>query len=147
MDTDNSDYATRTERIKNLLSSYYGSSDGSQTQGPVHAAAGYDVSGQPDNSYSTRVPATALDSPASNPERHILLMLKSYPLEKLLGEHRGMAREIKNLDSDMQQLVYENYNKFIAATDTIRAMKSNVDSMETDMNKLKVIMGRWSACR
>jgi hypothetical protein len=28
--------------------------------------------------------------------------------------------EIKALDSDMQTLVYENYNKFISATDTIR---------------------------
>ena len=28
--------------------------------------------------------------------------------------------EIKSLDSDMQTLVYENYNKFISATDTIR---------------------------
>ena len=27
-----------------------------------------------------------------------------------------MARDIKGLDSDMQQLVYENYNKFISAT-------------------------------
>ena len=28
--------------------------------------------------------------------------------------------EIKSLDSDMQTLVYENYNKFISATDTIK---------------------------
>lgn len=58
-------------------------------------------------------------------------------------EHRSMAREIKNLDSDMQQLVYENYNKFISATDTIRSMKSNVDSMGVSMGDLKTIMGGW----
>jgi hypothetical protein len=52
-----------------------------------------------------------------------------------------MAREIKNLDSDMQQLVYENYNKFIAATDTIRAMKSTVDGMQADMDQLGGSMG------
>lgn len=28
--------------------------------------------------------------------------------------------EIRSLDSDMQTLVYENYNKFISATETIR---------------------------
>ena len=28
--------------------------------------------------------------------------------------------EIRSLDSEMQTLVYENYNKFISATDTIR---------------------------
>jgi len=28
--------------------------------------------------------------------------------------------EIRTLDSEMQTLVYENYNKFISATDTIK---------------------------
>jgi hypothetical protein len=34
--------------------------------------------------------------------------------------------EIKELESDMQMLVYENYNKFISATDTIQEMKNKV---------------------
>ena len=34
-----------------------------------------------------------------------------------------MVRDIKALDSDMQTLVYENYNKFISATDTIRKVR------------------------
>lgn len=34
-----------------------------------------------------------------------------------------LIREIKELDTSMQMLVYENYNKFISATDTIRKMK------------------------
>lgn len=38
-----------------------------------------------------------------------------------------MVSEIKSLDSDMQMLVYENYNKFISATDTIRKMKNRVE--------------------
>lgn len=84
---------------------------------------------------------TTLDSPAFNAEQHIAVMTKTYSVDRLLTEHRSMAREIKNLDSDMQQLVYENYNKFIAATDTIRAMKTNVDGMESDMERLKTNMG------
>ena len=36
-------------------------------------------------------------------------------------EHeQAMMKDIRSLDSDMQTLVYENYNKFISATDTIR---------------------------
>lgn len=31
-----------------------------------------------------------------------------------------MTSSIRSLDSSMQTLVYENYNKFIGATDTIR---------------------------
>ena len=34
--------------------------------------------------------------------------------------------------------VYENYNKFISATDTIRKMKQNVESMESEMTSLQV---------
>ena len=41
----------------------------------------------------------------------------------------------------MQMLVYENYNKFISATDTIRSMKSNVDGMDSNMHELKTVIG------
>ena len=34
-----------------------------------------------------------------------------------------LLSEIRSLDSEMQTLVYENYNKFISATDTIRKVK------------------------
>ena len=47
-----------------------------------------------------------------------------------------MAAEIKNLDTDLQMLVYENYNKFISATDTIKRMKTNIAGMETNMEQL-----------
>lgn len=48
------------------------------------------------------------------------------------------------MDSDMQMLVYENYNKFISATDTIRKMAQNVEEMETEMTDLKSSMDRIS---
>eukprot|EP00850_Spirogloea_muscicola_P008006 SM000042S15273 [mRNA] locus=s42:26873:32783:+ [translate_table: standard] len=63
-------------------------------------------------------------------------LLHSTPVDGLLKKHVEMAAEIKNLDSDMQMLVYENYNKFISATDTIRRMKDNVAGMETSMSLL-----------
>lgn len=40
----------------------------------------------------------------------------------------------------MQMLVYENYNKFISATETIKRMKSNVEVMDEDMNAVKLKM-------
>lgn len=51
---------------------------------------------------------------------------------------------MKKLDSDMQMLVYENYNKFISATDTIRKMAQNVEGMETEMSDLGSSMDRIS---
>lgn len=50
-------------------------------------------------------------------------LLRTKPAASLLEEDNQLVQEIKTLDSDMQMLVYENYNKFIGATDTIRNMK------------------------
>lgn len=52
---------------------------------------------------------------------------------------------MKKLDSDMQMLVYENYNKFISATDTIRKMAQNVEGMETEMSDLGSSMDQISS--
>lgn len=134
------DYARRTERIKNLLSSYYGSAEHGQSS-PLAATSSAADPLAAGGIARKQLGTTTLDSPAFDAERHIAQMTKGYPVDRLLAEHKGMAREIKNLDSDMQQLVYENYNKFITATDTIRAMKTNVDGMESDMDQLKVNMG------
>jgi len=40
-----------------------------------------------------------------------------------MDKEAEMVQHIKSLDSDMQTLVYENYNKFISATDTIRTVR------------------------
>ena len=40
-----------------------------------------------------------------------------------------------------QMLVYENYNKFISATDTIRSMKVNVEGMDAGMQDLRTRLG------
>jgi vacuolar protein sorting-associated protein 51 len=39
----------------------------------------------------------------------------------------------------MQMLVYENYNKFISATETIKRMKNNVDAMDGDMEAVRSV--------
>ena len=46
---------------------------------------------------------------------------------------------IQALDGDMQMLVYENYNKFISATETIKRMKNNVDAMDGDMEAVRLV--------
>lgn len=52
-----------------------------------------------------------------------------------------VVKETKRLDSEMQTLVSENYNKFISATDTIRKMRSDFKKMEEEMESLVVNMG------
>lgn len=139
---DSEEARLKAERIKAMLAGYYGS----QQQGTAAAAGatGAAAGGAPGVRPN-------LDSPAFDAQHHISTMLRGQPLEKLLVDHRSMAREIKALDSDMQQLVYENYNKFISATDTIRAMKGQVDGMSNDMERVQGVMGEchvhgWTGC-
>ena len=40
-----------------------------------------------------------------------------------MEEEHQFYKEIQCLDSEMQTLVYENYNKFINATETIRQVR------------------------
>lgn len=48
---------------------------------------------------------------------YLLLQLRrECPLAQLMDSETDMVRQIRALDSDMQTLVYENYNKFISAT-------------------------------
>lgn len=47
-----------------------------------------------------------------------------------------IVRDTQTLHSEMQTLVYENYNKFISATETIRKMKTDFKEMEIEMMKL-----------
>jgi hypothetical protein len=44
---------------------------------------------------------------------------------------------LKTLDGEMQKLVYDNYNKFITATETIKEMKKDVYSMDSDMDSVR----------
>jgi len=42
----------------------------------------------------------------------------------------------------MQTLVYDNYNKFISATDTVKSVKKKIDAMEEELAKLKSSVGK-----
>ena len=69
-------------------------------------------------------------------ESYLDELYKTTGLNELMQHEERMHREIKALDSDMQTLVYENYNKFISATDTIRKMKDDFRCMEEEMKSL-----------
>ncbi|EKX46163.1 Ang2 protein [Guillardia theta CCMP2712] len=80
--------------------------------------------------------ASDIDSSNFDADAYVSSLLKSKPLPDLVGRSNELSSEIKELDSDMQMLVYENYNKFISATETIRAMKEKVDGMDGEMERL-----------
>lgn len=74
------------------------------------------------------------------PDAYMEKLLKEKSLPELMDKETDITKQIKSLDSEMQTLVYENYNKFISATDTIRKMKNDFKKMEEEMDKLSVKM-------
>ena len=121
---------SRGRRNRSLLSSYYG------TEAPdADAAAAPPAADQDDSN---------IDGAAFDADKYVSSLLQQRSLEELVQRGNAMVSEIKSLDSDMQMLVYENYNKFISATDTIRQMKNRVDSMESQMLQLETNMGTIS---
>ncbi|RUS21905.1 hypothetical protein BC937DRAFT_91072 [Endogone sp. FLAS-F59071] len=77
-----------------------------------------------------------IDNPFFEPDKYFQKLLHEKPLNGLLQRDNDLVTEIRQLDGDMKTLVYENYSKFISATDTIRKMKSNVQNMESEMDRL-----------
>uniref|UniRef100_A0A1Q3F808 Vacuolar protein sorting-associated protein 51 homolog n=1 Tax=Culex tarsalis TaxID=7177 RepID=A0A1Q3F808_CULTA len=77
-----------------------------------------------------------MDSPCFDPDRYLQKLLKECSLKQIMDTESTIVRQTQTLHSDMQTLVYENYNKFISATDTIRKMKTDFRSMEKEMNLL-----------
>ncbi|VVA39980.1 PREDICTED: vacuolar [Prunus dulcis] len=122
MEVDDVPLDDKAKRMRDLLSSFY-SLDHSMSS--------------PDTSSSSKYATLdAINTTSFDPNQYMHLLVHKSNLEGLLQKHVEMAAEIKNLDTDLQMLVYENYNKFISATDTIKQMKSNIVNMEANMEQL-----------
>ena len=85
-----------------------------------------------------------IDGASFDAEKYAAELVRTLPLRQLLSRKSMLEAEMKQLDSDMKTLVYENYAKFITATDTIRTMKTSVGTMEEDVRALTETMG--AAC-
>jgi len=129
MDSDSDDASLEDEeavggRSRDLLSSFYGK-------------MASDVAPPEEEEDEALDPIDREDFDA---DAHVRGLLKTEPLPKLLERDDALCREVKSLSGDMQMLVYENYSKFIGATDTIRDMKENVGGMEGEMTSLSAAM-------
>ena len=52
-------------------------------------------------------------------------------MEDLIWMDNDLNSQVKTLDGELQTLVYENYNKFIAATDIIKSIKNNMTDLDS----------------
>lgn len=70
-----------------------------------------------------------LDKPGFDPEQYVKDILAREGLEGVMRVEAGLVSEIRTLDGEKKALVYDNYSKLIAATDTIRKMRTNMDPL------------------
>nr|CAH7737075.1 unnamed protein product [Callosobruchus chinensis] len=77
-----------------------------------------------------------INGPGFNPNLYLDKLFKECNLRQVMDHESEIIKDTQTLHSDMQTLVYENYNKFISATDTIKKMKNDFKKMETEMDLL-----------
>ncbi|THD27160.1 VPS51 [Fasciola hepatica] len=77
-----------------------------------------------------------IDGSSFNARAYLEKHLKEKDLSDLMLEEKVLTEQIRSLDSEMQTLMYDNYSKFISATDTIRLMKSDFKYVEEEMDCL-----------
>ncbi|KAJ1504247.1 Vacuolar protein sorting-associated protein 51, partial [Coelomomyces lativittatus] len=68
--------------------------------------------------------------------QYLKSILTEYSIVDLLKKDNELIAEMKQIDSDRKTLFYENYSKLINASDTIKDMRENVESMEKELVKL-----------
>jgi hypothetical protein len=67
-----------------------------------------------------------LDAPNFSAPSYIKHVLETQSLGELLRTYKGVLTDIRALDAEKKALVYDNYSKLIAATETIRRMRENM---------------------
>ncbi|XP_062393210.1 vacuolar protein sorting-associated protein 51 homolog [Sardina pilchardus] len=113
----------RKRKVHGMLKLYYGLNDEGKGSDQAESLDPCDING-----------------PHFDPEVYLNKLRKECSLGELMDQESCMVKQIRSLDSDMQTLVYENYNKFISATDTIRKMKNDFKKMEDEMDCLSANM-------
>ncbi|PWZ01834.1 hypothetical protein BCV70DRAFT_198116 [Testicularia cyperi] len=120
-------------RAANLLRDYYGL--GSPSGAP----------GSP----STTTSKNAFDSPtqsdvdagssshANEAGLNLATLLKTHSLSGLLAKESELITEIRELDGERQSLVYNHHHELVAASDSIRNMKTKSESLDGSLDALK----------
>ncbi len=130
---------------KKLLESFYGKSAVGNEEPRRAAGTGNDSdsrdSSDDDNDDGTDpLRAEDLDSPQFNAVAHTQKHVFSSGVHPLLETEESLACQVRTLDSSLQTLVYENYSRFIDATDAIRSIGVNVQANHANLSQLQQSM-------
>ncbi|KAJ7364196.1 Vps51/Vps67-domain-containing protein [Mycena albidolilacea] len=85
-----------------------------------------------------------LDSSAFDAKSYYEQLITTASLPALLKRENELLVEIRELDSERQSLVYNHHHELIAASDTIAAMKTRAESLDADLDLLRVAFSEIS---
>jgi hypothetical protein len=85
---------------------------------------------------SGKAPSKDLDSPYFDAETYTQDHIMNSSIHTLLETEEKLALQVRTLDSTMQTLVYENYSRFIHATDAIKSISLGVARNEPGLERL-----------
>ncbi|EAN77640.1 hypothetical protein, conserved [Trypanosoma brucei brucei TREU927] len=120
----------RRRQIRQQLRAFYGDNLTAKDE-PVTRE-----SGEPDHSsvsMNTRVnsipPGLDMDSDSFDVGEYTTELFRVKSLKGVVETDAWLARTASRLETELRELVYRNYSKFISATDTIREIRSDVTEM------------------
>lgn len=129
---------------KKLLENFYG------TATPTGAGGGKDKGGESSDDglssddddediLSPKDPRSSqdLDSPHFDAAQHKAHHVLTQNVHNLLEVEESLACQVRTLDSSMQTLVYENYSRFIEATDAIKSIGVHVQAHSAGLKELQ----------
>jgi len=88
-----------------------------------------DASSEVSNNDQSDVKESEMDRDAFDGEAYVKNVLETQSLGELLKTYNQVLTDIRALDAEKKALVYDNYSKLIAATETIRKMRANMDPL------------------
>ncbi|KAJ2309238.1 hypothetical protein IWW52_005748, partial [Coemansia sp. RSA 2704] len=80
--------------------------------------------------------AQDIDSAAFEPKRYLKKVLTEHGVAGLLRVDNELVSQVRQIDGDMKTMVYENYSRFISASETIARMTQDAGFMDAEMAKL-----------
>lgn len=149
LNDDQNEHLDAEDRIRaQLLQSFYGSSApptttttstqallGNNNENRNHVEIS-DTSNAIDGNTTEAAGGGTINDPNYDAHAHVHSLLKSMSTDQLLVKNEDWTREIRSLDSTMQTLVYENYQKFIHATEAVTSIGSSVNGSQQALSEL-----------
>lgn len=84
-----------------------------------------------------RIDPIDIDTPAFHAELSHNMAITGQTLPELLHSQNKLITEIKEFDGNVKTLVYQNYSKFLGATDTITKINQNAVDMDIQVKSLQ----------